>query len=180
MPKARISAMIKIKLGISSCLLGFNVRYDGGHKLNSFLKDALGAIVGYVPICPEVECGLGVPRESMRLEGDPANPRLITTGSKQERTSLLVDWATKRVGELETENLCGFVFKSDSPSCGMGHVKIYNEKGMAFKTGVGIFSRIFMQHFFVLPVEDEVRLQEPMLRDQFIEKIFALKRSRDV
>ena len=172
--------MMKTKLGISSCLLGVNVRYDGGHKLNLFLNDALGAFIEYVTVCPEVECGLGVPREAMRLEGDPANPRLIAIRSKRESTSLLVDWANKRVAELESENLSGFVFKSDSPSCGMEHIKVYNEEGIAFKTGVGIFSRIFMGHFPELPVEDEVRLQDPMLRESFIKKIFALQRSQGV
>jgi uncharacterized protein YbbK (DUF523 family) len=147
MCKARIAAMIKIRLGISSCLLGENVRYDGGHKLDRFLKDTLCACVEYVPVCPEVECGLGVPRESMRLEGEPDNPRLVTTSSKQDRTGLLVDWARKRVVELEAEKLCGFIFKSDSPSCGLERVKVINEKGMAVKTGVGIFARIFMEHF---------------------------------
>jgi uncharacterized protein YbbK (DUF523 family) len=168
--------MMKIKLGISSCLLGVNVRYDGGHKLDHFLKDTLGAHVEYAPVCPEVECGLGVPRESMRLEGEPDNPRLVTTRSKQDRTDLLVDWARKRVVELEAENLCGFVFKSDSPSCGMERVKVYNEKGMADKTGIGIFARIFMEHFPLLPIEDEGRLQDPMLCENFLEIIFALKR----
>jgi uncharacterized protein YbbK (DUF523 family) len=168
--------MIKIKLGISSCLLGENVRYDGDHKLDGFLKDTLGAYVDYVPVCPEVECGLGVPRESMHLEGEPENPRLVTTGSKQDRTDLLVDWARKRVVELEVENLCGFIFKSDSPSSGMEQVKVYNEKGMAVKTGIGIFARIFMEHFPLLPVEDEGRLQDLVLRENFKERIFTLKR----
>ena len=172
--------MIKIKIGISSCLLGVNVRYDGGHKLDGFLKDYLGVFAEYVPVCPEVECGLGVPREPMQLEGDPLNPRLVTTDSKQERTCLFLNWAKKRVDDLATENLSGFIFKSDSPSCGMERVKVSSEKGLVFKTGVGIFSRILMQRFPWLPTEDEVRLQDPMLRGYFIERIFDLGRSRDV
>jgi len=168
--------MIKIKLGISSCLLGINVRYDGGHKLNIFLKDTLGVYVDYVPVCPEVECGLGVPRKSMHLEGVPENPRLVTTGSKQDRTGLLVYWARKCVAELEAENLCGFIFKSESPSCGMERVKVHNEKGIVVKTAIGIFARIFIEHFPLLPVEDEGRLQDPMLCQNFIERIFFLKR----
>jgi uncharacterized protein YbgA (DUF1722 family)/uncharacterized protein YbbK (DUF523 family) len=180
MCKARIAAMIKIKLGISSCLLGENIRYDGGHKLDRFLKDTLGAYVDYVPVCPEVECGLGVPRESMHLEGETDNPRLVTTHSKQDRTGLLVDWARKRIVELEAENLCGFIFKRNSPTSGMERVKVYNEKGMAVKTGIGIFARIFMEHFPLLPVEDEGRLHDPMLRENFIERIFALKRWREL
>jgi len=172
--------MEKIKLGISTCLLGENVRYDGGHKLDRFLTDTLGQYVEYVPVCPEVECGLPIPRESMHLEGDPDSPRLLTTRSKQDMTDRMVQWARKRVIDLEKEGLCGFIFKSDSPSSGMERVKVYNEKGMPVKRGVGIFARIFMEHFPLLPVEDEGRLHDPKLRDNFIERIFALKRWREV
>ena len=171
--------MEKIKLGISTCLLGENVRYDGGHKLDRFLTDTLGQYVEYVPVCPEVECGLPIPRESMHLEGDPDSPRLLTTRSKQDMTDRMVQWARKRVIELEKDNLCGFIFKSDSPSSGMERVKVYNKKGMPVKRGVGMFARIFMEHFLLLPVEDEGRLHDPNLRENFIERIFALKRWRE-
>lgn len=172
--------MEKIKLGISTCLLGENVRYDGGHKLDRFLTDTLRQYVEYVPVCPEVECGLGVPRESMHLEGNPDFPRLVTIRTKQDMTDCMVQWSRKRVSELEKEDLCGFVFKSDSPSSGMERIKIYNEKGIPVKKGVGIFARIFMDHFSLLPVEDEGRLHDPELRENFIERIFALKRWREV
>ena len=92
--------MEKIKLGISTCLLGENVRYDGGHKLDRFLTDTLGQYVEYVPVCPEVECGLPIPREAMHLEGDPDSPRLVTTRTKQDMTDRMVQWARKRVVEL--------------------------------------------------------------------------------
>jgi len=172
--------MEKIKLGISTCLLGENVRYDGGHKWDRFLTDTLGQYVEYVPVCPEVECGLGVPRESMHLEGDPESPRLVTIRTKQDMTDRMVKWAQKRVAELEKEDLCGFIFKSDSPSSGMERIRVYNEKGMPVKKGVGMFARIFMEHFSLLPVEDEGRLHDPKLRENFIEKIFTLKRWREV
>ena len=172
--------MKKITLGISSCLLGETVRYDGGHKLDRFLTDTLGQYVRYVPICPEVECGLPVPRESMRLEGDPGSPRLVTSRTKQDMTDRMVRWAEKRVVEIEEEDLCGFIFKSDSPSSGMERVRVYNEKGMAVKKGIGMFERIFMEHFPLLPVEDEGRLHDPALRENLIEKIFTLKRWREV
>jgi uncharacterized protein YbbK (DUF523 family) len=168
--------MIKIKLGISSCLLGINVRYDGGHKLDSFLMDNFGVYVDYIPVCPEVESGLGVPRESMQLEGKPESPRLVTTSSKQDKTDLLVNWARKRIVELEMENLYGYIFKSDSPSCGMERVKIYNQMDIANKTGIGIFARTFMEHFPLLPVEDERRLHDRILRENFIKRLFALKK----
>jgi uncharacterized protein YbgA (DUF1722 family)/uncharacterized protein YbbK (DUF523 family) len=171
--------MKKIKLGVSTCLLGENVRYDGGHKLDRFLTDTLGQYVEYVPVCPEVECGLPVPRESMHLEGDPESPRLVTSRTKQDMTERMIQWALERVVELEKEDFCGFIFKSDSPSSGMERVKVYNDKGMAVKKGVGMFARIFMEHFPLLPVEDEGRLHDPGLRENFIERIFTLKRWRE-
>jgi len=170
----------KIKLGISTCLLGENVRYDGGHKLDRFLTDTLGQYVEYVPVCPEVECGLPVPRESMHLEGDPESPRLVISRTKQDITKRMVGWAKKRVVGLEKESLCGFIFKSGSPSSGMERVRVYNGKDMPVKKGVGMFARIFMRHFPLLPVEDEGRLHDPQLRENFVERIFTLKRWREV
>src|SRR5512136_2294704 len=172
--------MEKINLGISTCLLGKNVRYDGGPRLDRFLTDTFGQYVDYVPVCPEVECGLSVPREPMHLEGDPESPRLVTSRTKQDMTERMVNWANKRVVELEKEGLCGFIFKSDSPSSGMERVRVYNEKGMPVKKGIGMFARIFMEHFPLLPVEDEGRLHDPELRENFIERIFTLKRWREV
>lgn len=172
--------MEKIKLGISSCLLGENVRYDGGHKLNHFLKNTWGKYVEYISVCPEVECGLGVPRESMHLESDTDSPYLITISTRKDMTLRVMNWAKKRVVQLEKEALCGFIFKSDSPSSGMERIKIYNENRMPVKKGVGIFAGIFMAHFPSLPVEDEGRLHDPVLRENFIERIFALKRWREV
>src|SRR4030043_2302203 len=125
--------MEKIKMGISACLLGENVRYDGGHKLDRFLKDTLGQYVEYVPVCPEVECGRPITREAMHLEGDIDSPRLVTIRTKQDMTERMVQWARKRVIDLEKEDLCGFIFKSDSPSSGMERIKVYNEKGMPVK-----------------------------------------------
>ena len=171
--------MEKIKLGISSCLLGEKVRYDGGHKLDKFLTVTLGKYVEYIPVCPEVECGLGVPRKSMRLEGNPDSPRLIVTSTREDMTDRMVNWAKNKVVQLEKENICGFIFKSDSPSSGMERVKVYNEKSMPVKAGVGMFAGIFMEHFPLLPVEDEGRLHDPGLRENFIERIFALKRWRE-
>ena len=115
----------KIRLGISSCLLGNMVRYDGGHKLDEFLVRTLGAYVEYVPVCPEVECGMSIPREALRLVGDPAAPRLITVKTKKDYTGQMTDWARRRVRELESEDLCGYIFKSRSPSSGMERVKVY-------------------------------------------------------
>jgi uncharacterized protein YbgA (DUF1722 family)/uncharacterized protein YbbK (DUF523 family) len=169
-----------IKLGVSQCLLGEKVRYDGGHKLDRFITNTLGQYVTFVPVCPEVECGLGVPREAMRLEGTPEAFRLVTRNSRIDQTRRMVDWAEKRVRELEKEGLCGFIFKSGSPSSGMERVKVYGEKGMPVKKGVGIFAARFMSHFPLLPVEDDGRLNDPRLREHFIELIFVFKRLREL
>jgi uncharacterized protein YbgA (DUF1722 family)/uncharacterized protein YbbK (DUF523 family) len=171
--------LTKIKLGISSCLLGEEVRFDGGHKLDRFITETLGKFVEFVPVCPEVECGLGIPREAMHLEAAPDGPRLVTVRTGVDHTERMLAWARKRVVELEREDLCGFIFKSDSPSSGMERVKIYSGKGMAAKTGVGLFAQEFMRHFPLLPVEEEGRLHDPGLRENFLERLFTLKRWRD-
>lgn len=170
----------KFRVGISSCILGNPVRWNAGHKLDKYLTHTLGEFVEYVPVCPEVEVGLGVPRESMRLVGNPENPRLITFKSKTDHTAKMVRWARKRVRALENENLCGFIFKSDSPSSGMVRVKVYNDKGMPHKVGVGIFAREFMNHFPSIPVEDDGRLNNPQIRENFIQQIFTMKGWRDI
>jgi len=172
--------MKKIKIGISTCLLGEPVRYDGQHKLDSFLRDTLGEYVDYVRSCPEVEVGLSTPREAMHLAGDPESPRLVTVKTNEDLTDRMTVWSQKRVRELESENLCGYIFKSKSPSCGMERVKIYSEKGMAAKTGVGIFAAAYMAHFPLHPVEEEGRLHDPGLRENFIERIFTFQRWRDM
>jgi uncharacterized protein YbgA (DUF1722 family)/uncharacterized protein YbbK (DUF523 family) len=168
--------MNKITLGISSCLLGNNVRYDGGHKLDHFLVDTLGQYVDWVPVCPEVECGLPVPREAMHLVGDPDDPRLVTIRTNVDHTARMKRWAKKKTAELEKAELCGFVFKSRSPSSGMRGVKIYTEVGMPKTTGSGIFAHVFMKHFPLLPVEDEGRLHDPALRENFIERVLVYRR----
>ena len=167
-----------INLGISACLLGENVRYDGGHKRDRYLTDTLGQYVNYVPVCPEAEAGFGIPRESMQLRGDPSAPRLVTNKTERDMTKAMVTWAQKRVGELEKENLCGFIFKARSPSSGMERVKVVNDKGMPVKKGVGLFARAFMDHFPLIPVEEEGRLHDPKLRENFIESVFVFKRWR--
>ena len=172
--------MERIKIGISSCLLGNPVRYDGGHKLDHFLRDTLGQYVDYVPVCPEVDCGMSVPREAMRLEGKPDAPRLMTRSTREDKTDMMMNWAKKRVAQLEAEDLCGFIFKSDSPSSGMERVKVHDDKGMPAKTGIGIFARVFMEKFPLLPVEEEGRLHDAAIRENFIERIFTLRRWREI
>ena len=170
----------KIKVGISTCLLGQPVRYDGGHQRDRYLINTLGQYIDYVPVCPEVECGLGTPREAMRLVGNPESPRLVTRKTGVDHTEKMIRWAKKRVKKLEKEELCGFIFKSKSPSSGMSRVKVYNDQGMPAQTGVGMFARVFMDHFPLIPVEEDGRLHDPGIRENFIERIFTMKRWRDI
>jgi len=169
----------KLRLGISACLLGERVRYDGGHKRDRYLTDTLGQYVEWVPVCPEVECGLPAPREPMHLTGDASAPRLVTVGAGVDKTDLLLRWAKARVAALEGEDLCGFVFKVRSPSCGMKRVKVHNAKGVPEKKGVGLFARDFMEHFPLLPAEEDGRLHDMAIRVNFVERIFTLKRWRE-
>jgi len=171
--------MEKTRVGISSCLLGEKVRYDGGHKWDRYLTETLGRYFEWVPVCPEVEYGLPIPREAMRLVGDPEAPRLVTLRTAIDHTQGMLEWAGRRVKELEREGLCGFIFKSRSPSSGLKGVKVYTEAGMPSHRGVGLFARAFTERFPLMPVEDDGRLQDPTLRENFIERIFAFKRWRE-
>jgi uncharacterized protein YbgA (DUF1722 family)/uncharacterized protein YbbK (DUF523 family) len=169
----------KIRLGVSSCLLGEKVRYDGGHKLDPYLTEILGRYVEWVPVCPEVEYGLPVPREAMRLTGDPDAPRLLTARTGVDHTAGMVQWAGIRLQALENEELCGFIFKSRSPSSGMKGVKVYPPSGIPTHRGVGIFARAFMERFRLMPTEEDGRLHDPTLRENFIERIFVFKRWKE-
>lgn len=169
----------KVKIGISTCLLGERVRYDGNHQLDRFLVDTLGKYVEYLPVCPEVEAGFPIPRESFRLVGDPESPRLVTTKTGIDYTDRMLAWARERIAMLEHEDLCGFIFKARSPSSGMRQISVYDEKGVPRKSGVGIFARAFMDRFPLIPVEDDGRLHDPRIRENFIERIFTLMRWRE-
>ena len=175
---ARMTQPAMPRLGISTCLLGERVRYDGRAKRDRFLTDTFGKFVEWVPVCPEVECGLPVPRESMHLEGDPSAPRLVTSRTGIDHTPRMRRWAKKRLEELASEDLSGFVFKSRSPSSGMERVPVFDADGVPHRVGSGIFARAFMDRFPLLPVEDERRLHDPELRESFIERVFCLQRYR--
>lgn len=169
----------QIKIGISACLLGENVRWNGGHTRDRYLTDTLGRYVEYVPVCPEVECGLGVPRETLRLVGDPDNPRLVTSKTEIDQTDRMIRWAMKKVKDLEQEDLCGFIFKRKSPSSGLFNIPVRTSKGMPQKKGQGLFAKAFTKHFPLIPAEEDGRLNDPKLRETFIEQIFTLKRWRE-
>ena len=169
-----------LRLGISRCLLGDEVRFDGGHKRDSFLTDVFGRYVEWVPVCPEVEAGLGTPREAMRLVGDPQNPRLVTIKSGTDHTRALETLTTNRIAQLMELDLSGYVFKKGSPSCGIERVRLYNEQGIHNRNGVGLFARAFIEQFPLIPVEEEGRLCEPTLRENFIERVFCYRRWQDL
>ena len=168
----------KIKIGISACLLGHDVRWDGESKQDRFITDTLGEYLEFVPVCPEMECGLGTPRDSLRLEGSLENLRLVTRTEKIDHTERMRTWGKKKIKELTKEDLCGYIFKSKSPSCGMERIPVYQESGPATKKGIGIFARLFLEAFPRLPAEDDGRLHDPKLRENFIETLFTLKRWR--
>ena len=169
---------VPIKIGVSSCLLGEHVRYDGGHKHDRYITDILGKYFTFVPVCPEVGCGLPIPREAMRLEGDPANPRLMTGRSRVDLTDQMLAFCATRVRELEGEDLCGFIFKKDSPSSGLFRVKVYNN-GAAAKSGSGLFAAAVARRFPLLPMDEEGRLNDPFIRENFIERVFSYRRWKD-
>ena len=169
-----------LRLGISRCLLGEEVRYDGRHNLDNFLTEVLGRYVEWIPVCPEVEAGLGTPREPMRLVGNPQNSRLVTIESRIDHTRALQTMAMNRIEGLKKLDLSGYVFKKSSPSCGIGRVRLYNEHGVPSRKGVGLFARAFIEQFPLIPVEEEGRLCEPTLRENFIERIFCYRRWQDL
>jgi uncharacterized protein YbgA (DUF1722 family)/uncharacterized protein YbbK (DUF523 family) len=152
------------------------VRYDGGHKRDAFLTDTLGRYVEWVPVCPEVELGLGIPRPAIRLEGDPDDPHLVDPGSGADHTQAMKRLARARVAQLAGQDLSGYVLKKSSPSCGMERVKVHGRAGAPSRRGTGIFAQALMARLPLLPVEEEGRLQDPALRENFIERAFAYAR----
>jgi uncharacterized protein YbgA (DUF1722 family)/uncharacterized protein YbbK (DUF523 family) len=170
-----------IKIGVSSCLLGEQVRFDGGHKRSDFLVDTLGGFVEFVPVCPEMEIGLGVPRETLRLvhDGNASHEaRLVTNKSGIDLTEKMNAYAERRVIALGRAELCGYVLKKDSPSCGMERVRVYGPSGMPSRDGSGLFAAALIRRYPCLPVEEEGRLNDPHLRENFVERVFAYRRLR--
>jgi uncharacterized protein YbgA (DUF1722 family)/uncharacterized protein YbbK (DUF523 family) len=166
-----------IRVGISACLLGNEVRFDGGHKRSRFITDVLSAHFEFVPFCPEVAIGMGIPRQPVRLVGDARNPEAVGVKTPELNvTQPLRDYGRKvasRIGDL-----CGFIFKKDSPSCGMARVRLYNNKGMAERIATGVFAKEIMAAHPLLPVEEEGRLNDADLRDSFITRVYVTARWR--
>jgi uncharacterized protein YbgA (DUF1722 family)/uncharacterized protein YbbK (DUF523 family) len=172
----------KIRIGISACLLGEEVRYNGGHKRDAFLTDTFGRYVEWVPVCPEVEMGMGTPRPPIRLErigGTSQSPRLIMPSTGGDYTDAMREYAERRVAELARLDLDGYVLKKDSPSCGMERVKVYHGNGAPSKDGRGLFAGVLLTRLPDLPVEEEGRLNDPALRESFISRVFVHHRWRE-
>ncbi|MGQ0645631.1 MAG: YbgA family protein [Elusimicrobiota bacterium] len=168
--------MTAVRIGVSACLLGQKVRYDGGHKKDDFITGALRPFVRFVSVCPELELGLGVPREPIRLEGGARGTRLMAVKSGRDLTDAMTDFSRDRAAGLADEDLCGFIFKRDSPSCGMERVKVHRPRGGYEKSGRGLFAGALMARFPDLPVEEEGRLRDARLRENFLERVFAYRR----
>ncbi|NQU36591.1 MAG: DUF1722 domain-containing protein [Actinobacteria bacterium] len=175
-------SMTPLRIGISACLLGRKVRYDGGHKHDRFLTDTMGEHFQWLPVCPEVEMGLGVPRPTLRLQRHGDEIRMMMQETSQDHTDSMGRYAKRRVDELAKEHLSGFVLKSRSPSCGMERVKVYGQDGAgaAVRNGRGLFAAALLALLPNLPVEEEGRLNDPRLRENWITRVFAYRRLQDL
>lgn len=168
-----------IRIGVSSCLLGMEVRFDGGHKRSDFVAESLARFVEFVPVCPEVEVGMPIPRPTVRLERHGDGIRLVDPKHGVDHTEAMQRWAERRVEEIAAADLCGYVLKKDSPSCGMERVRVYG-RGAATRDGRGLFAQVLMERLPLLPVEEEGRLNDAPLRELFVERVFAYRRLKDL
>jgi uncharacterized protein YbbK (DUF523 family)/uncharacterized protein YbgA (DUF1722 family) len=173
--------MDSMRVGISACLLGQKVRWDGGHKSDAFLTGMLGRYVEWVPVCPEVEIGLPVPRDTLRLVRRGEEVRMVMPRRDEDHTDAMTAYARRAVRALAAQDLCGYVLKKDSPSCGMARVKVYPASGgSAARDGVGLFAVELMRQMPSLPVEEEGRLSDARLRENFVERLFAYRRLKSL
>lgn len=162
----------KIKIGVSACLLGQEVRFNGTHKKLPLLTDVLAPLFEYVTTCPEMGAGMGVPRMPIRLVGDVSSPRAVRVEAPDvDYTDALQGYASMRIPELG--DLCGYVFIKNSPSCGLHRVKVYDGKGMPKPEGRGLFAQALTKAYPLLPVEEDGRLHDPILRENFITRVYA-------
>jgi len=170
----------RIRVGISACLLGHHVRYNGGHKRDALLVETFGPFVEWVPVCPEVELGLGTPRPTLRLKRHGGDLRLIMPSTGADYTAAMRAYAKRRVAKLRTDDLCCYILKQDSPSCGMERVKVYGVRNVPSNSGRGVFAAALLQRFPHMPIEEEGRLNDPRRRDNFIERVFAYRGLRSL
>ena len=172
----------RLRVGISACLLGQRVRYDGGHKLDRRVALPLGRLFEWIPVCPEVELGLGVPRETLRLEGDPRRPRLVFERARRDITSRMRAWSRRRLDRPDLLDLCGYILKSRSPTCGLRSVPVHSAGrpgGPPARDGSGVFARALTTRFPGLPVEEEDALHDTRRRERFVRRVLAYRRRLD-
>ena len=167
----------KIRIGVSSCLIGEKVRWNGDHKQDRYVREILSRYFEYIPVCPEMEVGMGVPRETVALYGDPEKPSMISKKTQTDWTKPMGKYIKSRINTLSADDLCGYIFKSKSPSCGISRVPLYSEFGShKVKHGPGMFANAFINSFPLVPTEDEGRLNDPRIRENFIVRVFSFKR----
>jgi uncharacterized protein YbbK (DUF523 family) len=154
------------------------VRYDGGHKREPSLIEALGDAVEWVPVCPEVEAGFGVPRPPMRLEGPPRAPRMVVTATGEDKTAAMDAFSRARLAALAALGLDGYVLKARSPSCGLRDVPVFDRGDVAPATGSGLFAHALVTRFPDLPVADEEDLRDPAARERFLASVLTRARRR--
>ncbi|KTC85056.1 YbgA family protein [Legionella brunensis] len=169
----------RIVIGVSSCLLGERVRFDGGHKRDSYLCDLLANYVDFLPICPEVAIGMGTPRPPVRLIGNAQSPSMVDIKNpNKDYTAAMLNFSQNIMKQLQ--NISGYILKSKSPSCGLKRVKIYQDQGQAPRMGQGIYAKTLTEYYPWLPIEEEGRLNDPHLRENFIERLFVYKEWQDL
>jgi uncharacterized protein YbgA (DUF1722 family)/uncharacterized protein YbbK (DUF523 family) len=173
-------AEVPIRIGVSTCLLGGKVRYDGGHKHDRYLTDTLGAFFEWVAVCPEVECGMSIPREAIHLVRKENGVRLVGARSGEDHTDRMSKYVDRRVSQLAGEGLCGYILKKDSPSCGLERVRLHEGPGQVSRSGRGLFAAVLAERFPNLPVEEEGRLCDSRLRENWIERVFAYHRLKSL
>ena len=168
----------KPRIAVSACLVGEAVRYDGDHKRHPQVVGLLASLFELLPVCPEVEIGLGIPREPIQLEQTSAGVRLVAVRSRQDYTLRMQEFARRTTAQIESWQACGYLFKSKSPSCGLQMVKLFNKSGSCQQSGRGIFAQELQQYGLSLPLAEETALEDPTTRKHFIEQIQAFHRLR--
>ncbi|BBM66395.1 hypothetical protein VA249_30410 [Vibrio alfacsensis] len=163
-----------IKVGISSCVMGQRVRFDSGHKISNFVTKELDGYFSFVPVCPEVGIGMTVPRPTIRLVSNEERIALVETKNPEnDHTDKMLTYSENKVNELQREQLCGYIVCAKSPTCGMERVKVYS-KNNAAKEGVGLYTKTLMENMPWLPVEEDGRLNDPVLKENFITRVYCL------
>jgi len=169
---------VPLRLGVSACLLGENVRYDGGHARDRFVADTLGQWFEFVPVCPEMEIGMGSPRPTVRLVDEGRGLRLVAPSTGEDFTGRMLDYADGKIAQLMRLDLDGYILKKGSPSCGMERIRVYRSSTTLRSNEAGLFARTLMERWPALPMEEEGRLNDPDLRENFIERVFCRNRWR--